>query len=254
MPLINLSIPDSHQTVRLVNGTYQNGTDPASTDYASITLAEPMAFGDLNGDGASDAAVLLAENYGGSGVFVSLIVMLNQNGLPVQAANELIDDRPVLNSVAIRDGQVFLDVTVHGPNDPGCCAAQPNKRIYTYEAGRLLLTGLSMTTPDGRERSITIESPSEGAELSWPITVTGHFTIAPFENSLIYSVYDMDHKQIASGPLMVKADQPGGPGTFSLPLDLSNSTANGALRIQVEDSSAADGTILALASVKVNIK
>ena len=68
---------DSHPTIKLENGAYLKGTDPASTDYASIKLADPMAFGDLNGDGASDAAVLLAENYGGSGVFVSLIAMLN---------------------------------------------------------------------------------------------------------------------------------------------------------------------------------
>ncbi len=242
---------DSHPTIKLENGAYLKGTDPASTDYASIKLADPMAFGDLNGDGASDAAVLLAENYGGSGVFVSLIAMLNQNGRPVQAASELVDDRPILNSISIQDGQIFLDVTVHGPNDPACCAAQRNKRVYTYEAGRLVLTRLSMTMPNQQERSSAIDSPSEGAELSWPLMVKGHFTIAPFENNLVYAVYDMNHRQIAVGPLMVDSSQPGGPGTFSLALDLSDHAVSGPLRIQVEDTSAADGTILALDSVKV---
>jgi hypothetical protein len=245
---------DSHKTVQLVNGAYQNGSDPASPDYASITLAQPMAFGDLNGDGVSDAAVLLAENYGGTGVFVSVIAMLNQNGKPVQAAGELVDDRPVINSITIKDEQILLDVTVHGPNDPGCCAAQPNKRVYRYEAGRLVLTGLSMTTPDHHERIITIDTPAEGSIVSWPLTVTGSFTIAPFENNLVYSVFDINHNQISQGPLLVNAQQPGGPGTFSLPLDLSKSSVKGPLRIQVEDLSAADGAILALASVKVNVK
>ena len=249
-----LAVQNSHQTVHLVNGAYQSGNDPASADYVSVTLTEPIAFGDLNGDGVSDAAVLLAENYGGTGVFVSVIAMLNQNGLAVQAASELVDDRPILNSITIQDGQIILDATVHGPNDPGCCAAQPNKRVYRYEADRLVITSLSITTPDQRERTITIDSPSEGVDVSWPLVVTGHITIAPFENNLIYSVYDMNHKQIAVGPLVVNADQPGGPGSFSLPLDLSNSSATGPVRIQVEDSSAADGTILALATVKVNIK
>ena len=249
-----LVVKDSHPTVRLVNGVYKNGTDPFSTDYVSVRLAEPMAFGDLDGDGAGDAAVFLAENYGGSGVFVSVIVMLNKNGQPVEAASELVDDRPNLNGIAIKDGQISLDVTVHGPNDPRCCAAQPNKRIYRYEAGRLVLTGLSMTTPDNRERTITIDSPADGADASWPLTVTGHFTIAPFENNLIYSVFDINHNQVATGPLTVMAGQPGGPGTFSLPLDLRSMGVTGPLRIQVEDSSAADGAILALASVKVNFK
>lgn len=249
-----LIVQDSHKTVQLVNGTYQTGSDPASVDYASVTLAQQMAFGDLNGDGVSDAAVLLAENYGGTGVFVSVIAMLNQNGQPVQAAGELIDDRPIINSLTIKDEQILLDVTVHGPNDPGCCAAQPNKRVYRYEAGRLVLTGLSMTTPDHHERLITIDTPAEGSVVSWPLTVTGSFTIAPFENNLVYSVYDMNHNQISTGPLLVNAQQPGGPGTFSLPLNLSNTSATGPLRIQVEDLSAADGAILALASVKVNVK
>jgi hypothetical protein len=249
-----LAVKDSHPTVQLVNGVYKNGTDPFSTDYVSVTLAEPMAFGDLNGDGAGDAAVFLAENYGGSGVFVSVVIMLNKDGQPVEAASELVDDRPNLNGIAIKNGQIYLDINVHGPNDPRCCAAQPNKRIYLYDAEQLVMTSLSTTTPNNGERTLTIDSPAEGADASWPVTVKGHFTIAPFENSLIYSVFDMHHDQIATGPLTVMAGQPGGPGTFSLPLDLRSMGAAGPLRIQVEDLSAADGAILALASVKVNFK
>jgi Immunoglobulin-like domain of bacterial spore germination len=252
--LYQLVVKDSHPTVQLVNGVYQNGTDTSSPDYVSVTLAKPMAFGDLNGDGVSDAAVLMAENYGGTGVFVSVVAMLNKGGQPVEAASGLIDDRPVINSISIKDGQIYLDATVHGPNDPGCCAAQPTKRTYRYEADQLVITGWSMTTPDQQQRTITIDSPVEGAQVSWPLTVTGHFTVAPFENTLAYSVYDKDHSQVAVGSLMVNAQQPGGPGTFSLTLDLSSKNAAGPLEIQVEDTSAADGSILALASVGVNLK
>ena len=99
-----------------------------------------------------------------------------------------------------------------------------------------------------------IDSPVDGAEVSWPLTVTGHFTVAPFENTLAYSVYDKDHSQVAVGPLIVNAQQPGAPGTFSLSLDLSSKNAAGPLQIQLEDTSAADGSILALASVSVNFK
>ncbi len=203
--LYQLVIKDSHPTVQLVNGQYQNGTDTFSPDYVSVNLAEPMAFGDLNGDGVSDAAVLMAENYGGSGVFVSVVAMLNKGGQPVEAASGLVDDRPVINSISIKDGQIYLDATVHGPNDPGCCAAQPTKRTYRYVADQLVITSWSMTMPDHQERTITINSPMEGAEVSWPLTVTGHFTVAPFENTLAYSVYDKNHNQVAVGPLTVNA-------------------------------------------------
>ncbi|HSQ17718.1 MAG TPA: hypothetical protein VLM83_08480, partial [Anaerolineales bacterium] len=40
-----------------------------------VSLLTYIAFGDLNGDELPDAAVFLAENGGGTGVFVSLVVV-----------------------------------------------------------------------------------------------------------------------------------------------------------------------------------
>ncbi|HEY9152784.1 MAG TPA: Gmad2 immunoglobulin-like domain-containing protein [Anaerolineales bacterium] len=245
---------DSHPVMQLTNGAYQSTTDVSSPNFMSINLASQMAFGDLNGDGAGDAAVLLAENYGGSGVFVSLVAMLNQNGQPVQAASEMIDDRPQINSLRIRDGQIFLDATVHGANDPGCCAAQQTQRTYQFVAGKLMFTSFITKTPDGGERVITIDSPTNGSMVSLPLTITGHVTIAPFENNLSYVVFDANNNEITKGSFLVHADQPGGPGTFSLPLDLSGKNVSGMLRIQIEDASPADGSILSLGSVTVNVK
>jgi len=245
---------DAQPIVQLVNGAYQSTTDVSSPDFMSINLTQQMAFGDLNGDGAGDAAVLLAENYGGSGVFVSLIAMLNQNGQPVQAASDLIDDRPQINSLSIKDGQIFLDATIHGPNDPGCCAAQSTQRTYQLAAGKLVFTSFISKTPDGGERIINIDSPTNDSTVSLPLNIKGHITIAPFENSLVYSAFDANNNQVTSGSLLVKTDQPGGSGTFSFPLDLSGKNFSGALRIQIEDTSPADGSMLSLGSVMVNVK
>ena len=244
---------DSHKTVQLVNGVYQNGSDPASPDYADVTLAQQVAFGDLNGDGVGDAAVLLAENYGGTGVFVSVVAMLNENGKPVQAAAEMLDDRPQINSISIKDGQIYLDATVHGPNDPGCCAAQPVKNVYRLIDGKLVFTSIITKTANGLDRIITIDSPADGSSASWPLTITGKVTIAPFENNLLYVAFDANNNELKKGSFLVNANQPGSPGTFSLPLDLGASVT-GPVRIQIEDSSPADGSILALGSVTVNIK
>ena len=245
---------DAQPIVQLINGAYQNTTDVSSANFMSISLAPQMAFGDLNGDGAGDAAVLLAENYGGTGVFVSVIAMLNQNGQPVQAASALIDDRPIINSLSIQNGQIFLDATIHGPNDPGCCAAQSTQRTYQLVAGKLVLTSFISKTPDGGGRVITIDSPTNGSTVSRPLNVTGYVTIAPFENNLAYSVFDTNNNQVATGSLLVKADQPGGPGMFTFPLDPSRNSFSGTLRIQIEDASPADGSILSLGSVTVNVK
>ena len=248
-----LVFQDSHKTVQLTNGVYKNGNDPASPDFADVTLVEQMAFGDLNGDGLGDAAVLLAENYGGTGVFVSVVAMINQNGKPVQAAAEMLDDRPMINSISIKDGQIYLDATIHGPNDPGCCAAQPIKNVYRFVGGKLVFTSIVTKTANGLDRVITIDSPADGSSASWPLTITGKVTIAPFENNLLYVVFDANNNQLKQGSFLVNAAQPGSPGTFSLPLDLG-AGVTGLIRIQIEDSSPADGSILALGSVTVNIK
>jgi len=249
-----LVVQDAHSVVQLTNGAYQSTTDVSSPNFMSINLASQMAFGDLDGNGAGDAAVLLAENYGGSGVFVSLIAILNQNGQPTQTASELIDDRPIINGLSIKDGQIFLDATVHGPNDPGCCAAQGTQRTYQLVAGKLVFTSYVTKTPDGGERIITIDSPTSESTVSLPLTITGHVTIAPFENNLFYVVFDANNNEITKGSFLIHADQPGGPGTFSLPIDLSGKNVSGMLRIQIEDASPADGTMLSLGSVMVNVK
>ncbi len=252
--IYQLVFQDSHPTVQLKDGLFQSPGDPTSVDYKRVNLIEPVAFGDLNGDGSVDAAVLLAENYGGSGVFVSVLAILDQGGKPVQAASEIIDDRPKINSLSIQGGQMNVDAIIHGPNDPGCCAAWPTKRSFRYQAGKLVMLSFSSGTPDGGERVISVDAPPGGGQVSWPVTVTGHVTIAPFENTLLYSVFNMNNDQLATGTLLVQANGLGGPGTFSVPIDLSKAGVTGPVRIQFEDSSPADASILALDSVDLTIK
>ena len=240
--------------VRLQDGTYQKGSNPAAADYTSVTLAPQMAFGDLNGDGSPDAAVLLAENYGGTGVFVSVVVMINQDGQPVSWGASMLDDRPVINSLSIHDGEVLLDAIVHGPDDPGCCAAQPTTRTLRATDLGLVLTGLTTTTADGRARSITISSPADGSEASGTVRVTGSVTIAPFENNLSYHIVDPAGGELAAGPIAVQAAVLGGPGTFDVVVGLSALPAGREIYLEIQDDSPADGSLLAMASVALNIR
>lgn len=252
-----LQARDDHPTVQLANGQYQSRTtDPASVDYALVKIVEPVALGDLNGDGLGDGAVLLAENYGGSGVFVSLIAMLNQDGHPQQVASDLIDDRPIINSLHIQNNQIFLDATIHGINDPMCCATLATRRTYRYQTGHLIMTSFSSKIPNGRERSITISYPVDDDSFlsSQPFTLTGDVTVAPFENTLGYKIFDANNDQVQTGPLMVQASQMGGPGSFSLPLDLSQIGTSGPIRIRIEDLSPADGSLVAMDAVRISIK
>jgi len=81
--------------------------DPAQTGYVSVTLGEKIAFGDLNADGVNDAAITIAENYGGSGCLCFGVAVLNQGGQPNPVATALIDDRPMINDLSIKNGEIF---------------------------------------------------------------------------------------------------------------------------------------------------
>ena len=93
--------PQYNRVAPLKDGKNETGS---GADIFSVFLQPEVAFGDLNGDGVEDAAVLLAENGGGTGVFFSLIAVLNENGAPMQATMEFIDDRPRIDFLTITDG------------------------------------------------------------------------------------------------------------------------------------------------------
>jgi hypothetical protein len=78
---------------------------------------EQSALGDLNGDGKGDGVVVLGFSGGGSGYFVRLVAMLNENGRPVQAAVRALGDRVEVKKLSIKNQTVQLVMMDHGPND-----------------------------------------------------------------------------------------------------------------------------------------
>ena len=78
---------------------------------------EQSALGDLNGDGNGDGVVVLGFSGGGSGYFIRLVAMLNENGRPVQAAVRALGDRVEVKKLSIKNQTVQLVMMDHGPND-----------------------------------------------------------------------------------------------------------------------------------------
>ncbi len=108
----------------------------------TVTLVDDLiAYGDLNGDGLNDAAVLLVENSGGSGVFTYVGAQLNQNGQPVDAGAVRLGDRVQIKSMAIQNGQVVLEMIIQGPNDPQCCATLKVRNTYALQDNVLAQAG-----------------------------------------------------------------------------------------------------------------
>ena len=240
------------QSYYMDNGSYQRGTAP---EQVSIRLGEPIGYGDLDGDDVEDCAVLLTENYGGSGQFILIGTVYNQNGQPLHTTSYGLGDRTLINTLNIQNGEIIIDAIVHGPQDPMCCPSIPASiHLRPLTRSKLMITRYITRTPTGQERSINIRTPLSGAEATNSITLTGDITIAPFENNLTYTVYDAGHQPLTQSYIMVDSPDFGAPGTFTLTLDLSSLGYIGDIYVEITDLSAADGSTLALAQVWLKVR
>lgn len=238
----NMSIwlPTYQETVQLNQGSFQRD---GGEDSLYGNLLEPFATGDLNGDGVDDLAVLVAENGGGSGTFVSLITFFNQDGQPVQQPGVLIDDRPLINDLSIQDQKIIVKATIHSANDPACCPAWDVTETYAVDSSSALaLWSLKSMTADNRERSIQIDTPHDGDTVSSELHLSGSMPIAPFENALTYIFYDENGNILLQGAFNVIAEDPGGPGTFDQILNPPAAPSGSRVRLTLAEENMADGT------------
>jgi len=97
-----------------------------------------IAFGDLTGNGKEDAAVIIASNFGGTGVFIDLVVFESKDGKPVFLDSLYLGDRYIVNSITIETGEIILNMVIHGPDDPFCCpSVEVTERYNLSSKGKL---------------------------------------------------------------------------------------------------------------------
>ena len=248
-----LSATDTLQVVQLTDGKFEQGT-PGSDNFMSAVMTDFAALGDLTGDGIDEAAALVSENYGGTGVFVFLAVYSQVDGVWTFQTSSMVDDRPQLTALSIANNEIFLDAIIHGMDDPMCCPTVRTTRHYRFVDNLLDLIDYTTFTPGGEPRTILIESPAEGSDVFTSVPIQGQVTIAPFENNLVYRIYDISGIELSAGAIMVSAPDAGAPGTFEAVIPLGNSLSGAIIRLEVQDLSAADGSLLAMDSVELVVK
>ena len=115
---------DEMIVAKLKNGEFKQGSQ--------IVELEDFTLGDIDKDGAEDAAVILTENAGGSGWFYSLIAVINREGQFKQIGKSLsLGDRIILKSIIIKNGIIIVDMVTHGPEDGMCCPTM--RKIVKYQ-------------------------------------------------------------------------------------------------------------------------
>lgn len=98
-------------------------------------------------------------------------------------------------------------------------------------------------------RTISIESPGSYSIAAPTFEVRGQVAISPFESTLGYHVLGSDGNLLSAGSLQVQAEM-GQPGTFTGTISLPDAY-RGPARVIIFEGSAADGLILASATLDV---
>jgi hypothetical protein len=153
---------------KLTDGEYEEEIVPGAASKIIIRFYPDMyAFGDLDGDGIEDAAVVLATSGGGSGTFISLEAVINDEGTPNHVATAFLGDRVRPMSISIESGQIGVDMIAHGPDDPMCCPSLEVTQKYELKGDELVL--LSETEIAAEEQPVVcwyghVVSLPEGAQ------------------------------------------------------------------------------------------
>jgi hypothetical protein len=127
---------------------YRTPAEPnASPELYSTQLHDLFAYGDLNGDGAEDAAVILRTQNGGNMDTKELAVVLNQNGAPYNIATVELASAAVQSIQIQAGGIILLQGLTLGPNDPLCCPSQAMTWQFQLQNGQLVGSSNLSSTP-----------------------------------------------------------------------------------------------------------
>jgi hypothetical protein len=132
--------------VQLTNGSYSSIRHDGGFDQP-VTISQssiPYAFGDLNGDGADDAAAIELESTTGTahGYVVVLAVYVNDGGTPEPAVTVGLPMSAV-TQLTIKAGAVTVLGKQMGPGDAFCCPSQPVTEQFILESSTNQLVDVS---------------------------------------------------------------------------------------------------------------
>jgi len=106
------------QEVRLVAGRGEAKSAPGPAAKITTSAFGKPVYGDLDGDGEDDAALLLVQQPGGTGTFHYVAAALHVNGAYRGTNAVLLGDRIAPQNIAIRNGLVVVNYADRRPGEP----------------------------------------------------------------------------------------------------------------------------------------
>lgn len=116
------------------------------------------------------------------------------------------------------------------------------------------VTTAPVVKPGPNGNVITIDEPKPGVTISSPLRISGSANYWPFEATLVAQLDDASGRMLALTPVMVQSSGPpqGGPWSEQLVFAAPAQEQDGTLKVY--DTSAKDGSITTITTIKVHLK
>ena len=186
----------SSGTAQLVNGVFREQAAPGSATETIIQLSDFVISEEL--ESAPTAAAILISDTGGSGTFYDLALVETQGGKPIVLGTAFLGDRIVVKSLQLADGQIVIETTIQGPDDPMTSPSQEVRSTYALQEGELVLTDREILAPE--QSKAEAGSPLTGIAWQWV-----HF-MDPLEEYEVSEPENYTLEFFEDGTLQIQAD------------------------------------------------
>lgn len=128
----NISVKIGDEVFNLINGKAEKEIIPGSITKNILQMFGSPVTGDLDGDGDSDAAILLENNPGGSGTFYYAVLALNNNGVYKATNSMFLGDRIAPQTIEIRDGRAVYNYAIRKSGEAFSVPPSIGKSTWVY--------------------------------------------------------------------------------------------------------------------------
>jgi len=130
--------PDVQNSTYTVEGeTFKMNDGVAEKSYSgnvatknSLRVFGNTAYGDLDADGDTDAAVLLQNDRGGTGSFFYAVLVMNDNGVAKATNAMFLGDRIAPQTIEIHDGRAVYNFAERKVNEPMTTPPSIGKSVW----------------------------------------------------------------------------------------------------------------------------
>lgn len=206
----NMTYVVAGESFTLVNGVAEKAyTAGSATKNILRTFGEPV-YGDLNGDGvATDMALWIQNDPGGSGTFYYAVLIMNNNGVYKPTGTMLLGDRIAPQTVEIHDGRAVYNFAEHKAGEPMTTQPSIGKSVWVHYDAKTNEIGEWVKGFEGEaaNNNIHVSNPIANTKITSPLIVKGEAKGTWFfEASFPVVLTDWDGKIIAQGIAKAESD------------------------------------------------